>query len=155
MVVEHPQRRVTVVGDSPELLDLFGDALRFEGVALALFDGTATLQAIEESVPDLLVIDLRLGAGSLTGLEVVRLVRSHRQLRRVPIIVCSAAFDEIRQHEGELTGMPALFVLPLPFSLDDLESCVREALGDRVEASLRMPPLSADHFAEVRGPTLH
>lgn len=152
MAEERAQRRVTVVDDSPELLALFGDALRFDGVALTLFNGSATLTAIEESAPDLLVIDLRLGPGSLTGFEMVSLVRSHRQLRRVPIIVCSAALDEIRQHEDELTRMPALFVLPKPFSLEDLESCVGKALGYPAHAPLSPPLLPAADLPAVESP---
>jgi CheY-like chemotaxis protein len=148
------QRRLTVVDDSPELLAVFGDALRFDGVSVALFDGSATLQDIEESTPDLLVIDLRLGVNSLTGFQMIRLLRAHRELRRIPIIVCSGAIDEIREHEEELTRMPGLFVLPKPFSLEDLQSCVGEALGQGAGAPLRWPVLTAPHMAAVRQPTL-
>jgi hypothetical protein len=31
------RRRVTVIDDSPELLALFGDLLRYEGVEISLF----------------------------------------------------------------------------------------------------------------------
>jgi hypothetical protein len=67
--------------------------------------------------------------------------------------VCSAAIDEIRDHEEELTRMPGLFVLPKPFSLEDLESCVAEALGQGAGASLRPPALTAPHMAAVRQPS--
>lgn len=128
------QRRLTVVDDSPELLALFGDVLRFDGVEIALFDGTVTIQDIEQSVPDLVVIDLRLGADSLAGLDIIRRLRSHRELRHVPVIVCSAAHDAISEHDEELSRIPDLSVLPKPFSLDELQSCVDEALGGRREA---------------------
>jgi CheY-like chemotaxis protein len=148
------QLRLTVVDDSPELLALFGDALRSLGVSVALFDELATLQDLEESAPDLLVIDLRLSPGSLTGIEMIRLLRAHRHLQRVPTIVCSAALDDVRQHQEELNRMPALFVLPKPFSLEDLESCVGEALGYRDEVPPRPPLLPAAPLAGVREPTL-
>lgn len=128
-------RRVTVVDDSPDLLALFGDALRFDGVELALFDGSATLQDIEASTPDLLVVDLRLGTESLTGMEIIRLARAHRQLRHVPIVVCSAAVDQLVTLEPELSEIPNLFVLPKPFSLGELDACVGEALARRVGAA--------------------
>jgi CheY-like chemotaxis protein len=123
--------RLTVVDDSPELLALFGDALRADGVELALFDGAVTIHEIEQSRPHLLVMDLLLGVDNLTGLEMIRLLRAHRTLRHVPIIVCSAAVDAIRNHEDELSRTANLFVLPKPFSLDDLEMCVGEALRSR------------------------
>jgi CheY-like chemotaxis protein len=37
------QHRLTVVDDSPELLAVFGDALRFDGVSVTLFDGSARI----------------------------------------------------------------------------------------------------------------
>ena len=126
------RRRVTVVDDSPELLALFGDLLRFDGVEMSLLNGSTTLQDIEESIPDLLVIDLRLGGESLAGWDIIRLVRAHRELRNVPIIVCSAAIDEIGEHRDEFSRTPDLYLLPKPFSLDELESCVGKALGQRV-----------------------
>lgn len=130
------RRRITVVDDSPELLSLFGDVLRVDGVELSLFNGSTSLQDIEESVPDLLVMELRLAADGLSGLDMIRLVRRHRRLRRLPIIVCSGALDQIRQHGDELSQMPGLFVLTKPFSLEELESCVGEALREGVGASV-------------------
>lgn len=123
-------RRLIAVDDSPEVLALLGDALRVDGTEIALFDGRVTLQDIESSHPDLLLIDLRLGAGGLTGLDMIRRVRSHRELRHIPIIVCSAALDAIAEHDEELERIPNLSILRMPFSLDDLEACVDAALSE-------------------------
>jgi DNA-binding response OmpR family regulator len=129
MVAGHRHRRVTVVDDSPELLALLGDALRFEGVEASLLDGTTTLQSIEESDPDVLMIDLRLGSANLGGLDLIRLVRRHEAMQDIPIIVCSAAQEELREHGEELTELRDLLILRKPFSLGDLESTVDAALG--------------------------
>ncbi len=136
MAQEHAHRRVTVVDDSPELLALFGDALRRDGVAISLFDEQATVQDLSGSEPDLLVIDLRLGEHR-SGMEMIRLIRSHRDLRHVPVIVCSAALDEISRHEDEMSRIPRLTVLRKPFSLEELESCVARALAQWAAAARR------------------
>jgi CheY-like chemotaxis protein len=128
------RRRVTVVDDSPELLALLGDVLRFDGVDVSLFDGGTTLHDIEESAPDLLVLDLRLASDGLTGMEMIRHVRSDQVLRDVPIVVCSAALDEVRVHEDELSRTPRVFVLAKPFSLDEFESCLGKAFGEATSA---------------------
>lgn len=128
------RRRVTVVDDSPDLLALLGDVLRFDGVDVSLFDGGTTLHDIEESAPDLLVLDLRVAAGGLTGMDVIRHVRSDGALQDVPIVVCSGAPDEVRQHEEELSRTPRVMVLPKPFSLDEFESCIGEAFGQATSA---------------------
>jgi CheY-like chemotaxis protein len=124
-------RRVTVVDDSPELLALMGDALRFDGAEIALLGSGATLVDIEASGPDLLVLDLRFGGDGLNGLDIIREARLHHRLRHVPIIVCSGAHDAIAAHGDELGRTSRLAVLPKPFSLEDLEACVEEAIGLR------------------------
>lgn len=126
--------RVTVLDDSPELLELFGDILRFDGVEASLFSASATLSEIEASAPDVLVMDLRLAPDRLSGMEMIRLIRAHRALSGVPIIVCSAVIEDMRQHEDALSRIPRCFVLGKPFSLDELESCLSEALGTPVGA---------------------
>jgi len=127
-------RRLTVIDDSPAMLELLGDVLRGDGAEIRLLDSDVTLQDLEGPVPDLLMIDLRLGGDRLRGLELIRDVRSHPALGGVPIVVCSAALDAIARHQEELQMIPSLWVLPKPFTLDDLESCVDEALGVPWEA---------------------
>jgi two-component system CheB/CheR fusion protein len=127
--------RLTVVDDSPEMLALLDEALRFDGAEIALFDGGVTLADIEQSSPDLLVIDLRLGADGHSGLDLIRKVRSHGRLGHVSIVVCSAAVDALAEHAEELDAVGALSILQKPFSLDQLESCVAEALANGRDAS--------------------
>ena len=122
-------QRVTVIDDSPELLSLFEDVLSRDGVEVTLLDGATSIAEILESRPSLLVVDLRLGTNSLPGWDIVRLARQSRALDHVPIVVCSAALDQVRQHETEIEEFPRTYLLPKPFSLADLESVLHEALG--------------------------
>ena len=126
---EPQRRRVTVIEDSPGLLELLGDVLRFDGLDVSLLDGETTLDDIQASQPELLVIDWRLSTNDLTGLDIIRHARSEPALRDVPIIVCSGAPDEVGAHEDELAGTPQVSMLPKPFSLDELEASVRQALS--------------------------
>ena len=82
------------------------------------------------------MIDLHLGPDGLTGLDMIRLIRAHRQLQHVPIIVCSAALDVIAMHRDELNRTRNLFVLPMPFQLEELEVCVAAALAPPVKAAV-------------------
>jgi hypothetical protein len=52
----------------------------------------------------------------------------------VPIIVCSAATNEVTAHDDELANTPQVFILAKPFSLEELEAVVQRALGDPVDA---------------------
>ncbi len=128
MSLQIGHRRLTVVDDSAELLALFGDALRADGVDIALFDASVSLSEIADSDPDLIVIDLHLGPDTLTGLDIIRLVRAHRHLGHVPIIACSAAPDVVASHRAELDLIPHVSLLSMPFSLSELDACVASAL---------------------------
>ena len=121
--------RVTVLDDSPELAELLRDVLRSDGLDVSLLEGQTSLQDIEDSAPDLLVLDWRLATSHLTGLDIIRQARSQPALRTVPIIVCSAALNEIAEHADELAVTPRVSLLPKPFSLEELETSVEQALG--------------------------
>lgn len=125
------RRRVTVIDDSPELLALFDQALSEDGVDVTLLDGAASLLEIEDTSPDLLVVDLRLGSDSLPGWDIVHMVQADPVMRDTPIIVCSAALDHVRQYEDEANASPTTYLLPKPFSIYDLHEVLAEALGDR------------------------
>ena len=135
MVQPPGRRRVTVIDDSPELRAVFGDVLGLDGMDVSLFDASSTLSEIIGSAPDVLVTDLRHGDDGCAGLEFIRLARSDAGLRDVSIIVCSAATDHLLAHDQELSRTRGVFVLRKPFSLDELESCVAEALSARIALS--------------------
>lgn len=124
--------RVTVIDDSPELLAVVGEALRDDGVDVTLFDRGATLGDIAESTADLLVVDLTLGTHSLPGWDLVESIRSHPDMRDMPIIVCSAALDRVQEHRDEIDWDPRTYLLLKPFSIDDLEAVLTGALGTKV-----------------------
>ena len=123
------RRRVTVIDDSPQILELFRDAFDELGADVTVFDGVVSTRAIVGTEPDLLVVDLRLGTEGLPGWEIIRLARDDPALRDVPIVVCSAALDHVRQHEDEVEAIPGTYLLPKPFSVHDLDAVLRQAFG--------------------------
>lgn len=125
-------RRITVIDDSPEIRDVLSDALGGESVEVTLLAAVSSLDEVAASQPDVLMVDLRLGTDHLPGWHVVRGVRSHPQLLDVPVIVCSAALDQMRAYGGSSVD-PRTYLLPKPFSLEDLESVMAEALAREEE----------------------
>lgn len=121
-------RRITVIDDSPEMRDVLSDALRGESVQLTLMDAVTNIDEIAASDPEVLMVDLRLGTDHLPGWQVVRHVRSHPALLDVPVIVCSAALDQMRAYGGAAVDART-YLLPKPFSLVDLESVMGQALA--------------------------
>jgi two-component system, OmpR family, response regulator BaeR len=86
-----PVRRVLVVEDDASIAQLLLDYLRHEGYeASAIADGKAALDAIEQSPPTLVILDLMLP--SLDGVGVCRAVRKFSDL---PILMLTARVDEV------------------------------------------------------------
>lgn len=125
-------RRITIIDDSPDMRDVLSDALRHEAVELTLMDAVSSIEDVAASSPDVLMVDLRLGTDHLPGWQLIRHVRSHPSLLDVPVIVCSAALDQMRAYGGASIDART-YLLPKPFSLDDLESVVAEALAPHEE----------------------
>lgn len=118
--------RVTVVDDSPEIRAVLTDALARDGVEVTSLGGESSVEDIVASQPDLLVVDLRLGTDHLPGWEIIRHARFDARFRDLPVIVCSGALDQLRTYGGAAVGART-YLLPKPFSLDDLEAVLAEA----------------------------
>jgi len=99
--------RITVVNDTPEFLELMDEILgREAGFDVSPLHGEqVTIDEIAGTRPDLLLIDLRLGGGNPTGWDIVLMARVDERLREVPVIVCSADVQQLRQREEEMSAM--------------------------------------------------
>jgi CheY-like chemotaxis protein len=132
MAIEPDAKRlIAVVNDDGEVRALLADVLGADAEYQVLqYDGSGDLVAqLLASRPDLLVLDLRLGADApRTGWDVIQSVRASAALSSVPIVLCTADLAEVRRLESELSDVAALEVLPMPFRLADLERAVADGL---------------------------
>ncbi len=87
-------------------------------------DGEAALQRTRATRPDLLVLDVAMARRS--GYEVCRLVRADPALSDTRIIMITAR-GEAASKKGLALGADACFVKP--FSIADLNACVRDLLS--------------------------
>lgn len=127
-------KRVTVVNDSPEFLQLMQDLLQDASYPATLIDGDRenALELIQASQPEILIIDLRLGSEGLRGLELLKRVREDAELERVPTVICTAdswGVDGVRE---EIAAMEQVAVLTKPFAIADLYGVLRD-LGAAAE----------------------
>lgn len=127
-------KRVTVVNDNPEFLQLMQDLLQDASYPATLIDGDRenAFELILASEPEILIIDLRLRSAEFHGLQILNLVRDHETLRKVPTVICSADAWGIDQVRAEVEAMEKLAVLTKPFAISDLYRVLRE-LGAAVE----------------------
>jgi DNA-binding response OmpR family regulator len=116
-------KTIVVVNDSPELLELAEILLREEEfdvkVALA---GQGALDLIRSTRPDLLILDIRLP--DVSGWDILQSLKLDARTSAMPVLVCSAAVEELRELEGQLARM-GVDVLIKPFAIDTLIDKVR------------------------------
>jgi two-component system phosphate regulon response regulator PhoB len=129
---------ILVVEDEDALAALLQYNLEKEGYDVRLAgDGDEALLAIEETLPDLIILDWMLP--KVSGIELCRRLRQRPESRNVPIIMLTARGEETDRIRGLDTGADDYVVKPVSMS----------ELGARVRAVLRRlrPGLAED---EVR-----
>lgn len=155
-------KRVLVVNDTQEILELFEDLLGELGFGVSLMSfAPRELQRIREVRPDLIILDFVFGQRELLGWQLLQKLKMDRGLDSIPVIVCTAAQREVAEQEGYLTEQGVIVVLK-PFNVDQLEEAVSRALniGDsavglnRPRAALEgnVDDVSADRRARRRDP---
>ncbi len=118
--------RVLVVEDDAEIADVLRRTLRQEGHEVrSAADGVAALEAAEEFVPDLVILDL--GLPKLDGVEVCRRLRSESD---APILILTARTQTDDRVEGLDSGADDYLVKPFE----------RQELLARMRALMRRRP---------------
>ncbi len=116
---------VLVVEDEASLATLLQYNLDKEGLQVALAtDGEEALLLIDESLPDLVVLDWMLP--KVSGVEVCRRLRARPETRNLPIILLTARGEESDRIRGLDTGADDYIVKP--FSMSELAARIRAVL---------------------------
>src|SRR4030088_3022728 len=114
--------RILLVDDDRELIDLLAFALKRAGLEpMAAHDATTALRVFEERHPDLVVLDINLGASS--GLDVLRELRRRAQLPVIRLTALDSEEDKVRGLE-----LGADDYLTKPFSHRELIARIRAQL---------------------------
>jgi DNA-binding response OmpR family regulator len=115
-------RRVLVVEDSVEILDLVSDLLRGEGFEVrASMDGESALDVARAYDPDLVVLDL-----NLPGIDGVQVCQRLRGFSQAYVLMLTAKGDEIDKVVGLSVG--ADDYVTKPFSARELVARVQALL---------------------------
>jgi len=132
------KKRILVVDDDPDILRITADNLELDGYeVITASTGRETFQFLEESTPDLLVLDL-----TLPDIDGIQVCRSVRERSDVPIIMLTARDRVPDKVLGLEAGADDYLVKPF----DYLE------LAARIKACLRRyrPSPEEPEVVEVR-----
>nr|MDQ6948578.1 response regulator transcription factor [Actinomycetota bacterium] len=138
------KQQILVVDDEPSIVDALATTLRYEGFDVReATNGRAALSTIQESTPDLVVLDIMLP--DLDGLEVTR--RLAADAIKVPVLFLTAR-DSVDDKIAGLTAGGDDYVTK-PFSLAEVVARVRAILrrtsdGSASDGKLRFGDLVMD-----------
>lgn len=126
--------QVLIVEDEPAIAELIAINLRHNGFApTCAEDGASAQKLLEESVPDLILLDWMLPGGA-SGLELAKQWRSQSRTRQVPILMLTARGDEPDKIAGLDAG--ADDYITKPFSVQELLARIRAVLRRRAPLSV-------------------
>jgi two-component system phosphate regulon response regulator PhoB len=144
MVAPASQPVVLIVEDEPAQREVLAYNLEAEGYGVARAEnGEEALMLVEESAPDLIVLDWMLP--NVSGIEVCRQLKMSPETRAVPIIMLSARSEELDRVRGLETGADDYVIKP--YSVVELMARIRSQLR-------RTRPATVGEVLEFEGVTL-
>lgn len=129
------RRKVVIVEDEPDILEILGYNLRREGYEVhTACSGSVGLSLIRRELPDLVLLDLMLPG--MSGTEICRAMKAGEQTGEILIIMVTAKGEESDIVEGLRAG--ADDYITKPFSPGELiarvEAVLRRAEGIRQQS---------------------
>jgi DNA-binding response OmpR family regulator len=124
-------KRILVVDDRNELLHLMRRVLEDEQYQVSIHqDGKDAFMQVKSMLPDLLILDLKLG--DMSGKDILKQVKSDLATAEVPVIVYTAAVLEADEVTRLINDDPQFYryvsLLRKPFELTALLDKVEELL---------------------------
>ena len=116
-------KRILVVDDRNELLILMRRVLEDEQYQVSILqEGRDAFEKVKGLLPDLLILDLKLG--DMSGQDVLKQLKNDNVTADIPVIVYTAAVleaDEVnRLIENEPQRYHGVYLIKKPFELDTL-----------------------------------
>ncbi len=117
--------KMLIVEDEEALLDLLKFNFNKEGYKIdTATDGETALEKILYKPPDIIILDWMLP--ELSGIELCRRIRKHKEHKNIPIIMLTAKGEEEDKLRGLETG--ADDYITKPFSVNELVARVKAVL---------------------------
>jgi two-component system, OmpR family, response regulator ResD len=117
--------KILVVDDEPPLRELVIVTLGDQYSCDEAVDGDAALERLRKGPYDLVILDVMMPG--LSGIDVLREMRSDKALKDVPVVVMSA-WQSTQDIDAALAAGADGF-LPKPFRVEELDTTVRDVIG--------------------------
>ncbi len=123
--------RILITDDDQDMRALARRALERDGhVVMEAESGNEALRLVAEQCPDLIVLDLVMP--SMSGMDVLKALRSQKKTGAIPVLIVTSVDDEVNTREGFDLG--ATDYLTKPYSMPQLAARVRSCLARFTES---------------------
>ena len=130
--------KVLMVDDEEDFVTTLSERMKLREVdSEVALDGEQALQRVEDDIPDVMVLDLKMPG--IDGLEVLRRVR--KAYPQIPVVILTGHGSE--KDEAEARRLGAFDYLQKPVDIEKLIKTLRKAYKSKVENTM-----AAAAFAE-------
>jgi CheY-like chemotaxis protein len=131
------EKHILVVDDKNELLHLMRRVLEDEQYQVYILqEGRDAFSRVKAQLPDLLILDLRLG--DISGQDILKQLKDDPVTADIPVIVYTAAVLEaeevIKLIESDPDHYQRVYVVQKPFELESLLALVKRTLEEPVDS---------------------
>jgi CheY-like chemotaxis protein len=122
------KRRVTVVNDYPEFLEMMADFLTEEGYEVTTIPKhQGAFHQIKQSQPDLIICDIVFD-NEPHGFGLIDMLYLTPETRKIPLIVCTAASRRVKEMQSSLAARGIRWI-EKPFAIERLLELLVEILS--------------------------
>ena len=115
--------KILVIEDEPDTAEMIAEMMRISGYEVVKYDSSITaLDHLKQERPTAVIMDVMMP--DLSGLEILRRIRSEAEYQTLPIIIVSALSLTTDIQEGFAAG--ATLYLTKPVSYVDLRQAVEQ-----------------------------
>ena len=128
-------KQILIIDDQSQLLSLMRRILEDEQYQVSILqNGKDAFSQMKALLPDLLILDLKLG--EISGKDVLKQLKEDTITAEIPVIVYTAAVLEADEVAREIENDPKLYqrvyLVRKPFELDDLLTLVGQVVNEPV-----------------------
>ncbi|MBE7550695.1 MAG: response regulator [Anaerolineales bacterium] len=111
-------KKILVVDDQPQLLELVAVTLQDNYQVLFAENGRQAIEIAQTERPDLILLDVMLYGSDLDGLEVCRHLKKDPATQGIPVVLLTAGGQRSDLEAGLAAGADDYFIKPFsPFAL--------------------------------------
>lgn len=121
-------KKILVINDTQEILQLFADILTGEGYEVALHSySTRDIDLVKKVAPDLIISD-HPPTDEKQAWQFLQKLKMVRETAHIPVVLCTTNSKMIIEGEGHLAAKGVIVILK-PFDIDDLVDAVQTQIG--------------------------